>query len=97
MITSKQRSFLRGIANNTEAVLSVGKGGAAGNVFKQADTLLENRELIKVTVLENCEMTAKELINVFAEKLNAEPVQAIGRKFVLYRKSSKDGIKHIEI
>lgn len=97
MITSRQRSFLRGLANKMEVSLSVGKGGASENVYKQADNLLESRELIKITVFSACEFSAKEIINIFCEKLNAEPVQAIGSKFVIYRKSSREDVKHIEI
>jgi RNA-binding protein len=97
MITSKQRSILRGIANTTEVSLSIGKEGLSDNLYKLAENILESREILKATVLETCDFTAKEIINDFAAKLKAEPVQAIGNKFVIYRRSSRENARHIEI
>lgn len=97
MITSRQRSYLRGLANKIEATMSIGKEGITENVIKQADILLNSRELIKVTVQRNSEFTAKELVATLSQKLEAEPVQAIGSTFVLYKKSNRSDIIHIEI
>ena len=96
MITSKTRSILRGKANGLAPCFQIGKGGIEGNVLSELSDALENRELIKVSVLNNCDMSAKELINVIAEKLCAEAISAVGNKMVLYRYSKKEGIKHLE-
>ena len=67
------------------------------NVLKELNNLLDNKELIKVTVLQNSDVSAKQMINELALSLKAEPVAAIGNKMVLYRYSNKDGVKHLEI
>ncbi len=95
MITSKQRAALRGMANRIPAILQIGKGGICDNFLKQVDDALEARELVKVTILETALLDTRETCGYVAEKLGAEPVQAIGSKFVLYRESKEN--KSIEI
>lgn len=89
MITSKQRAYLRGLANSVPAIMQVGKGGLNENLLKTFSDALEARELIKLNVLENSGSAPAELLQELAEALGAEPVAATGRKIVLYRKSSK--------
>jgi len=88
MITSKQRSYLRSLAHNIDPLVYMGKQGLTDNVVKELDLCLENRELVKVKLQEGCELDPKEIANELAEELGAEFVQAIGRKFTLYRQSS---------
>lgn len=95
MISSKQRSFLRGLAQTTDATVYIGKQGLTENVIKEIEVGLETRELVKVKIQEGCLLDPKEIANEMAAQLNAEFVQAIGRKFVLYRES-KDN-KQIEL
>ena len=95
MITSKQRATLRGLANGIQPILQIGKGGICDNFLKQVDDALEARELVKITILETAMLDTKATCGYVAEKLSAEPVQAIGSKFVIYRES-KDH-KTIEI
>ena len=87
MITSKQRAALRGMANRLPAILQIGKGGICENFLQQVEDALEARELIKITVLETAMLSAREVCSYVAERVGAEPVQAIGSKFVLYRES----------
>lgn len=89
MLTSKQRSYLRGIANNENAIIQVGKIGVTDNLIKQVDEALEARELVKINVLENAGASAKEIAVEVAENTGAEVVQVIGKKITLYRKSKK--------
>ena len=89
MITSKQRAYLRSLANSIPAIMQIGKGGLNENLLKTVSDALEARELIKLTVLENSGEEPKELIRAMAEALNAEPVAVTGRKIVLYRASEK--------
>lgn len=96
MLNSKQRSALRSVASNIEAVTQVGKNGVNDMLLESLDKTIEKRELIKVTVLENSGLDVKETGFIIAEKLNAEFVCATGRKLVFYRKSVTDGVKHIE-
>ena len=47
MLTSKQRAYLRGLANTMDPILHAGKGGTSDTMNKQADDALTARELIK--------------------------------------------------
>ncbi len=89
MITSKQRAYLRAIANGLETILIVGKGGVGADVIKQADEALTAREIFKGKVLESAKKRAREVATILAEATTSEIVQVIGTKFVLYRKNEK--------
>ena len=95
MITSKQRAYLRGLANKMEPIFQIGKGGINENLIKQLDDALEARELIKLHILETAFMDSRATLSELAEILGAEPVQAIGSKIVLYRESENK--KKIEL
>lgn len=90
MLTSKQRAYLRGLANTIEPVLLIGKGGLNDNMLADIDAALESRELIKIKILNNSLTDPKEASKEIAEKTGAEVVQVIGGKFVLYRKSEEN-------
>ena len=90
MISSKQRAYLRGLANDLPAIMQIGKGGLSENLLKTFSDALEARELIKLHVLENSGESPKELIQALAEALGAEPVAVVGKKIVLYRESEKN-------
>ena len=90
MITTKQRAQLRGMANNLAPVLHVGKAGITENLIQQADEALAARELIKGAVQPGAPVTAKEAMEELCRQTGAEPVQQIGRRFVLYRPSREN-------
>lgn len=92
MLTGKQRSYLRGIANTIPSILQVGRDGIIKNLVKQADDALEARELVKGNVLKNCGLEAREACEQLAETLQAEIVQVIGNRFVLYRESKESKV-----
>ena len=89
-LTSKQRAALRGAANGLDPVFQVGKGEIGPSMIDAVGKCLAARELIKVKVLENSEYTAKEAAAILAEATDAQCVQVIGRKFVLFRQKDKD-------
>ncbi len=89
-MTSKQRAYLRGLANDYEPIVHVGKGGLSDALIKQADDALEARELIKGRVLETAPQTAREVADEVAVAVGAETVQVIGRTFVLYRRRAEE-------
>ena len=95
MITSKQRSYLRSLAHNIDPTVYIGKAGVTENVIKEIDQCLEARELVKIKLQEGAELDAKTVANELASGLRAEFVQAIGRKFTLYRESKEN--KQIEL
>lgn len=85
MITGKQRSYLKSLANGIEATVFIGKDDLTENIINEIDNILEAREIVKVKIQESCLLDPKETANELAGRLKAEFVQAIGRKFVLYR------------
>ncbi len=87
MLTSKQRAQLRGIANSYETIFQIGKGGINDQLIKQIDEALTARELIKLRVLETAPVSAREAADETAAKVNADVVQVIGTRFILYRES----------
>ncbi len=93
-MTGKERAKYRALANSYETILLVGKNGVGDEVIKQADEALEAREMIKGKVHETCELTPREVCTILCEKLNAEPIQVIGTKFVIYRQN-KDPKKRV--
>lgn len=90
MLTSKQRSYLRGLANTIDPIFQVGKGGIGDNLVKQFNDALEARELVKATVLRNAEADARAFADEIAERTGADVVQVIGNRFVLYKESEKN-------
>lgn len=90
MITSKQRSYLRSLAHNIDPTVYIGKAGVTDNVIKEIDQCLEARELVKIKLQEGADLDAKTAANDLALELRAEFVQAIGRKFTLYRESKEN-------
>lgn len=90
MITSKQRRYLKGLAHELEPMVMIGKEDLTDNIMNELDVNLEKRELVKVKIQDGSALKPKETANELAEKLGAEFVQAIGRKFVLYRKSVEE-------
>ncbi len=90
MITSKQRAFLRSLANKIDATVQVGKGGINDNMIKLIDATLEKNELIKIHVLENAFSETKDVCREIATLIGAEEVQVIGSKFVLYKQSKEN-------
>lgn len=89
MITTKQRAYLRGLANNLTPIFQIGKNGVEENFLKQVEEALEARELIKIKVLENSGLDTREASNMICESIGCEGIQAIGSKMVLFKQSSK--------
>ncbi|MBF9694332.1 YhbY family RNA-binding protein [Bifidobacterium dentium] len=96
-LTKKQIKQLRGMANKLNPIVQVGKNDLSENAIKQADDIIERRELIKGSVLDGSGLTAKEAGEGLAEQLNAELVQVIGNRFVIYRRSQRDDVEHIRL
>ena len=92
MLTSKQRAALRGMANTIDTIFQVGKEGVGDAFYAQVDGALEARELIKLRVLESALLDPREAATDIAAHCNAEVVQVIGSRFVLYRPSKEKKI-----
>ncbi|MGI6779046.1 MAG: ribosome assembly RNA-binding protein YhbY [Acetivibrionales bacterium] len=92
MLTGKQRGYLRSLANEIEPIFQVGKGGISENMINQFNEALEARELVKANVLKNSLLSVREICDEVAKRTNAEVVQVIGNKFVLYKESKENKV-----
>ena len=90
MLNSRQRAQLRGMANDYETILHVGKSGITENIETQTIDALEARELIKCKILETCPTTVRETADALAQAVGADVVQVIGSKFILYKESKNN-------
>ncbi len=93
MLTGKQRSFLRGIANGTPTILLVGKEGVTPLLVESVNEALAARELVKIGVNNNCETEAAEVAEMVSSRTRSEVVQLIGKKIVLFKRSDKNIIE----
>jgi RNA-binding protein len=95
MLTGKQKRFLRAKAHHLTPIFQVGKGGVNDNMVQQISDALEARELIKISILQNCEEDKEAIAGELASQTGAELVQVIGKTIVLYRESREN--KKIEL
>ena len=87
MINSKQRAYLRSMAQHLDAIFQVGKSGISDEMCTQISNALEARELIKLRVLENSGFTSREAAEIIASKTASYVVCCVGNRFVLYKES----------
>ena len=89
MINSKQRALLRGLAAGEDTIIIVGKGGIISSLIDSVSDALAARELVKGKVLESSMLTAREACDALCAACGADGVQAIGNKFVLFKRNEK--------
>ncbi len=89
-MTGKERAGLRAMANTVQPIFQIGKGGISDTMIEQIGLALDARELIKITVLETAEISAREASDQLCQALGAQPVQCIGRKITIYRRNEKE-------
>ena len=90
MLKGKQKRFLRAKAHHLNPIFQVGKGGVNENMIKQISEALEVRELLKVSILQNCEEDKNQVAAELAEGSKSELVQLIGHTIVLYKESREN-------
>ena len=96
-ITSKQRSYLKGLAMNIDTLFQVGHEGVTPEFTASIREAIDKRELIKIGVLKNCDFDKKEIATMLAERTGSELVQIIGNKIVLYKFQKDDDKRRIDI
>ena len=96
MLTSKQRAHLKSLASTMKPIAQVGKEGIGENLVKSLSDALEARELIKINLLPASGEDCDNLTANLAELMHAEVVAVIGRKAILYRRSSRKDFEHIK-
>ncbi|MGI6070019.1 MAG: ribosome assembly RNA-binding protein YhbY [Blautia sp.] len=89
-MTSKQRAYLKSLAMNIDPILQLGKNGLTPENTASVAEALEARELIKISVLQNCLEDPKEMAQTLAERTHSQVVQVIGKKIVLYKEGKKE-------
>lgn len=89
-MTSKQRAYLKGLAMTLDPIFRVGKASMNPQLTQGIKEALDARELIKIGVLQNCADDPKEIAVMLAERTNAQVVQVIGKKIVLYKKGKDE-------
>ena len=89
-MTSKQRAYLKSLAMKMEPIIQIGKSSLTPELTKAVEEALAARELIKISVLQNCMDDPRSLADVLAERTHSQVVQVIGKKIVLYREGKED-------
>lgn len=97
MLNSKQRAYLRGIASQYETIFQIGKGGISENLVQQVQDALKKRELIKLRVLDNSMLTAREASDQLAELTKSDVVQVIGSRFVLFKRNPQEPVIDLKL
>ena len=92
-LNSQQRSYLKGLKMDMDALFQIGKASLTPDFTAAIDEALAKRELLKISVLKNCTDDPLELANTVAERTHSAVVQVIGRKIVLYRPAKKPKIE----
>ncbi len=94
-MNSKQRAYLKGLAQTIQPILNIGKSSLTPEFTESVAEALEARELIKISVLKNCLDDTREIAAMLGERTHSQVVQVIGRKIVLYKESKEH--KKIEL
>ena len=89
-MTSKQRSYLKGLAMNIEPIFQVGKSSITPEYTQAIAEAFNKKELIKISVLKNCMDDPRAIAEVLADRTGSQVVQVIGKKIVLYNPDKKD-------
>jgi len=89
-MTTKQRAYLKSLAMKIDPIIQIGKGSVTPSLTKAINEALDARELIKISVLQNCLDNPKELANLIGERTHSQVVQVIGKKIVLYKEGKED-------
>ena len=67
-MTSKQRAYLKGLAMKMEPIMQLGKGSVTPENTAAVDEALAARELIKISVLQNCLDDPRQMAEVLDER-----------------------------
>ena len=91
----KTRALIRSKATQIKSTFQIGKEGITENLIKAIIDSLNARELVKINVLKNCDESMTEIIENLTKKTNSIEICQIGQKIVLYKYSTRKGIKHL--
>ncbi|RJG05681.1 ribosome assembly RNA-binding protein YhbY [Noviherbaspirillum cavernae] len=89
-LTPAERSALRSEAHALNPVVMIGEAGLTPAVLKEIDASLNAHGLIKVRVFGDEREARIEIYETICDKLEAEPIQHIGKLLVLYRPKKEE-------
>ena len=92
---SKQRAYLKSLAMELQPIVQIGKSGLTPELTAAVQEAIDARELIKISVLQNCLEDPREMAQMIADRTHSEVVQVIGKKIVLYKQGKDDKRKII--
>ena len=84
-LTPAERKEKRGDAHHLDPVVMIGADGLTPAVLKEAEVAIRSHGLIKVRVLSDDRAAREAMLTEMADKLNAAPIQHIGKLLVLWR------------
>ncbi len=87
MLTGKQKGQLRSLAHNLNALFQIGKDGVNENMIYDILKYLDKHELLKISILQNCNQDKKEIAEIFEDN-DMQVVQIIGKTIVVYKQSN---------
>lgn len=96
-MTSKQRAYLKSLANTIDPVFQIGKSGLSPEVSEAVSEAFHNRELIKISVLKNCLEDPREIAEAIAGRTKSQVVQVIGKKIVLYKENKDNKVINLPV
>ncbi|MBE6022826.1 MAG: ribosome assembly RNA-binding protein YhbY [Cellulosilyticum sp.] len=89
-LTSKQRAYLKSLAQKIDPIFQLGKNGLTPEVTEAVNQALDARELVKISVLQNCLEDPRDMASRLAERTKSVVVQVIGKKIILYKPAKKN-------
>jgi RNA-binding protein len=84
-LTPAERKEKRGEAHHLDPVVMIGADGLTPAILKETDAALKAHGLIKVRMFSDERATREAALAELANKLDAAPVQHIGKLLVLWR------------
>ena len=91
-MTSKQRAYLKGLAMTMDPIFQVGKSSVTPELTAAIDEALTARELIKLSVLQNCADNPKDIAVLIADRTRSQVVQVIGNRLILFKRNPKEPV-----
>lgn len=89
-MTSKQRAYLKRLANDLDPVIQIGKSSLTPEIVQAVSEAFNKKELIKIHILKNCFDDGNEIADRLAERTRSQVVQVIGKKIILYKPDRKN-------
>ena len=85
-LTGKDRRFLRALGNPLKPTVMIGRDGPNEAVLAAIDDAHRTAELVKVRVLDTCDLHRREVAEQLDRDSRSVVVQPVGRTILLYRR-----------